>query len=203
MYVLRSGCQWNALPREHLGSASAERKRFLEWVTAGVFDAIWKAGLAEYVPVEGIAWRWRSIDGAMFKALMAQEAVGRNPIDRGKNGSKAHLLVDGRGIPLPLVVTGANAHVVMQLDKVHTANTGIPACLRCQGTGAWQTPGGLMYRRHLGLGGAPPVCAAYSASRQLAGVSPPHPAPAWPDFPAPGTCASTSRTCRRQVPRRI
>ena len=36
----------------------------------------------------------------------------------GKNGSKRHLLVDGRGVPLSLVVTGANAHDVTQLEAV-------------------------------------------------------------------------------------
>ncbi len=54
----------------------------------------------------------------MFKAPLAQEAVGRNPTDRGEKGSKRHLLVDGRGVPLSLVVTGANAHNVTQLEAV-------------------------------------------------------------------------------------
>ena len=66
VYVLRTGCQWKALPKERFGSASAVHKRFLEWEAAGVFEAIWKAGLAEYDQMEGIAWRWQSIDGAMF-----------------------------------------------------------------------------------------------------------------------------------------
>src|ERR1035437_6021844 len=35
-----------------------------------------------------------------------------------KNGSKRHLLVDGRGVPLSLIVTGANRHDVTQLDAV-------------------------------------------------------------------------------------
>ena len=35
-----------------------------------------------------------------------------------KKGSKRHLLVDGRGVPLSLVVTGANQHDVTQLDAV-------------------------------------------------------------------------------------
>ena len=48
VYVLRTGCQWKALPKERFGSASAVHKRFLEWEKAGVFEAIWKAGLAEY-----------------------------------------------------------------------------------------------------------------------------------------------------------
>lgn len=36
----------------------------------------------------------------------------------GKKGCKRHLLVDGRGVPLSLVVTGANAHDVTQLEAV-------------------------------------------------------------------------------------
>jgi hypothetical protein len=48
----------------------------------------------------------------MTKAPLAQEAVGKNPTDRGKNGSKRHMLVDGAGVPLALVVTGANRHDV-------------------------------------------------------------------------------------------
>jgi transposase len=35
--VLRTGCQWKALPAERFGSASAVPKRFLEWERAGFF----------------------------------------------------------------------------------------------------------------------------------------------------------------------
>jgi DDE family transposase len=34
--------------------------------------------------------------------------VGANPVDRGKPGSKLHLVCDGRGLPLTAVVTAAN-----------------------------------------------------------------------------------------------
>jgi hypothetical protein len=37
--------------------------------------------------MEGIAWRWQSIDGAMMKAPLAQEQVGPNPTDREKTGA--------------------------------------------------------------------------------------------------------------------
>jgi len=40
------------------------------------------------------------------------------PDGLGGNGSKRHLLVDGRGVPLSLVVTGANRHDVSQLGAV-------------------------------------------------------------------------------------
>jgi len=36
----------------------------------------------------------------------------------GKKGSKRHLLVDGHGVPLSLIVTGANRHDVSQLAAV-------------------------------------------------------------------------------------
>jgi len=34
--------------------------------------------------------------------------VGANPVDRGKPGSKLHLVCEGSGLPLTVVVTAAN-----------------------------------------------------------------------------------------------
>jgi transposase len=36
--------------------------------------------------------------------------VGANPVDRAKRGSKLHLAVEGTGLPLSLLVTGANTN---------------------------------------------------------------------------------------------
>jgi IS5 family transposase len=41
----------------------------------------------------------------------------------GKNGSKRHLLVDARGAPLSIIVTGANRHDVTQLGAVLARQT--------------------------------------------------------------------------------
>jgi putative transposase len=38
------------------------------------------------------------------------EATGLNPTDRGKSGTKRSLLTDGQGVPLGVVVAGANRH---------------------------------------------------------------------------------------------
>jgi len=89
MYVLRTGCQWKALPKERFGSPSAIHTHFMHWMRAGFFVALWRAGLAEYDEMESIAWNWQSIDGAMVKAPLAQETVGRNPTDRGKKRNQA------------------------------------------------------------------------------------------------------------------
>jgi transposase len=88
VYVLRTGCQWKALPRE-FGSASAIHAHFQLWQAAGFFLRLWRAGLAEYDEMEAIAWNWQSIDGAMHKAPLATECVGPNPTDRGKKWAQA------------------------------------------------------------------------------------------------------------------
>jgi len=89
VYVLRTGCQWKALPEERFGSASSVHKYFRLWAAKGVFVRLWRKGLAEYDELEGIAWRWQSLDGGMVKAPLAQEAVGPNPTDRGKKREQA------------------------------------------------------------------------------------------------------------------
>lgn len=66
-YVLRTGCQWNALPRS-LGASSTVHDRFQEWREAGVFEKMWRAGVMEYDNEKGIDWQWQSMDGAMTKA---------------------------------------------------------------------------------------------------------------------------------------
>lgn len=84
MYVLRTGIQWRALPKAVYGSPSAIHAYFQKWHRAGLFTDLWRAGLAEYDEMEGIAWEWLSADGSQGKAPLALEAVGPNPTDRGK-----------------------------------------------------------------------------------------------------------------------
>jgi transposase len=82
-YVLRTGCQWKALPKEY-GAASSIHQYFMEWTEARFFEGIWRAGLQKYDELKGIGWEWQSVDGCMVKAPLAREAVGHNPTDRGK-----------------------------------------------------------------------------------------------------------------------
>ena len=89
VYVLRTGCQWKALPKERFGSSSSIHAYFIYWLKEGFFLRMWQTGLAEYDEMEGIAWEWQSIDGAMVKAPLAQIAVGPNPTDRGKKWKQA------------------------------------------------------------------------------------------------------------------
>jgi transposase len=92
VYVLRTGIQWKALPKERLGSPSAIHRHFLRWQAAGFFEQLWQAGLIEYDEMAGIAWTWQSLDGSLSKAPLARDAVGPNPTDRGKKREQAQPL---------------------------------------------------------------------------------------------------------------
>jgi transposase len=74
-YVLRTGCQWNAIPRE-FGTGSTVHRYFQEWVATGVFRKLWKASLLEYDELKGIQWNWQSVDGAMTKSPLG----GKKPV---------------------------------------------------------------------------------------------------------------------------
>lgn len=87
-YVLRTGCQWKAVPPE-FGSGSTLHRRFQQWVKRGVFRKLWQAGLMEYDALAGIQWDWQSIDGAMTKAPLGGEKYGPKPHRPGQIGHEA------------------------------------------------------------------------------------------------------------------
>src|SRR5580765_3259148 len=53
-YVLRTGCQWAALNQTELCAKSTAHDRFAEWVAAGVFLALWRAGVEGFDELRGI-----------------------------------------------------------------------------------------------------------------------------------------------------
>jgi putative transposase len=55
------------------------------------------------------------------------EATGANPTDRGKPGTKRHLLTEGKGVPVAVVVTGANRHDRTKLADLLDATVVEPA----------------------------------------------------------------------------
>jgi len=63
----------------------------------------------------------RDQDGSRLGERSGQkggELIGPNPTDRGKNGSKYHLLVTADGLPLAIAVTGANRHDSMLVEPI-------------------------------------------------------------------------------------
>jgi transposase len=72
-FVLKTGCQWNALNATGICSSSSAHRRFQEWNEAGVFRKLWKKCLERYDELKGIDWSFCSMDGAMTKAPLGGE----------------------------------------------------------------------------------------------------------------------------------
>jgi putative transposase len=79
-FVLRTGCQWNALNETGICPSSTAHDRFQEWTKAGVFHRLWQLSLQEYDELKGIDWSLQAMDGAMNKA----------PLGGGKNRPKPY-----------------------------------------------------------------------------------------------------------------
>jgi len=116
-YILVSGIQWKALPRS-LGRSSTVNDRYRKWVRLGLFMDLWRFCLYVYDYLHGLDWEWQAMDGAMTKAPLGCENTGPNPTDRAKKGTKRHVLTDGEGIPLSVVVTAANRNDFKETKNV-------------------------------------------------------------------------------------
>jgi putative transposase len=88
IYVLRTGIQWNALPRE-LGASTTVYDRFRLWEKQGFFDRVWQAGLQEYDELVGIDWQWQSLDGVKTKAQIARRRDRREYHRSRQTGNQA------------------------------------------------------------------------------------------------------------------
>ena len=94
-YVLRTGCQWQALRQTELVAPSTAHDRFQEWVEAGVFLHLWRAGVDRFDELKGIDWDWLRLDGAMTKAPLGGEKKRAEP-DGSRHGGRQAQPVDRR-----------------------------------------------------------------------------------------------------------
>lgn len=69
LFRLRTGCQWNHLPKEFPDDSSVHRT-FQRWVKLGVLEGIWAVLVAECEELAGVNWEWQAADAAMGKARM-------------------------------------------------------------------------------------------------------------------------------------
>jgi len=67
IYRLRTGCQWNHLPKE-FGDDSTVHRTMQRWFARGVFDRIWAQLVEACAELGAVDWSWQSIDGSMGKA---------------------------------------------------------------------------------------------------------------------------------------
>jgi transposase len=67
LFVLRSGCRWEDLPRE-LGSATTAWRRLKTWEEAGVWENIWRAVLGSLEAQDKLEWAQAFLDGSFVPA---------------------------------------------------------------------------------------------------------------------------------------
>jgi transposase len=91
-------------------SATTLRDRRDEWISAGLFQQLEQLCLEAYDRITGLDLADVSVDGCIVKAPCGGEAAGKSPVDRGKQGTKRSVLVDGSGLPLGCVAAPANCH---------------------------------------------------------------------------------------------
>jgi len=91
-------------------SATTLRRRRDEWIEAGVMDELEEAAREAYDRVIGLQLADVAVDCRIAKAPRGGEKAGKSPVDRGEQGLKRSMMVDGEGIPLGVAAAGANRH---------------------------------------------------------------------------------------------
>ena len=119
LFVLKTGMAWDDLPAElGCGCGKTCRHYLRLWHEAGVWRQLHRTLLAELNGADQIDWQRALIDASFAKAPEGGEDTGPNPTDRGKSGSKHHLMTDAQGVPLAATVTAANVNEVTQVGNV-------------------------------------------------------------------------------------
>lgn len=85
IFRMRTGCQWNQLPKEFPDDSSVHRT-FQRWVRLGVLNRIWAALVAECAELGGVDWEWQAADGAMGKARMGGIVSVPIPLTAARTG---------------------------------------------------------------------------------------------------------------------
>src|SRR5438093_63822 len=78
-YVLRTGCQGEALHQPELGAKATAHDRLHAWVAADGFLPLWHVGGEQCDELQGMDWDGVSLDGAMTKAPLGGKKTGPQP----------------------------------------------------------------------------------------------------------------------------
>ena len=116
LFVLKTGIQWEHLPQEMgCGSGMTCWRRLRDWQKAGVWSQVHQLLLTKLRQADQLDWSRAVVDSAFVRAVGAGAKSGPNPTDRGKAGSKHHLLTEAQGIPLAALLTAANVPDIVPL----------------------------------------------------------------------------------------
>ena len=69
IFRLRTGCQWNRLPREYPDDSTVHR-HFQRWIQRDVLDHSWATVQEACEDLGGCDWEWQAADGWLGKARL-------------------------------------------------------------------------------------------------------------------------------------
>ena len=75
LYVLRSGCRWQDLPRRY-GAPTTVWRRLRTWAEQGVWERIWRAALTALDAHGRLDWSRAFLDGSFVAAKRGAAASG-------------------------------------------------------------------------------------------------------------------------------
>ncbi|MEU7473786.1 IS5 family transposase [Streptomyces sp. NPDC044984] len=110
VFVAISGCMWRQLPLVFGPSGPTAHRCFIEWSAARVWAKLHRLVLDELGACGELDWSRCAIDSVNMRAVKGGGLTGPNPVDRGKKGSKIHLITERTGLPLLIGISGANLH---------------------------------------------------------------------------------------------
>jgi hypothetical protein len=90
-------------------SRSTAHRRFTQWTAYGLWEQLHQQFLHRLGVVSESDWS-RAVIDSISVCAEGGELTGPNPVDRGKRGSKIHVLCDRRGVPLTCLISAANTH---------------------------------------------------------------------------------------------
>jgi transposase len=126
VFVLSTGIRWNDLPLElGCGSGTTCWRRLRAWQRAGVWQQLHRVVLDRLGQGGVLDWSRAAVDSVSVRAKRGGEVTGPSPTDRGKAGTKYHVLCDRNGLPLNVLITGANTHDSRMLAPLLDTNPGV------------------------------------------------------------------------------
>ncbi|MEV7981607.1 IS5 family transposase [Streptomyces sp. NPDC086519] len=117
LFVATTGCTWRQLPPVFGPSGPTAPRRFTEWSRARVWGKLHRLVLDELGARGELDWSRCAIDSVNMRATKG-DLTGSNPVDRGKKGSKIHLITERTGLPLSIGISAANTHDSQGLEPL-------------------------------------------------------------------------------------
>jgi transposase len=97
LFILRTGCQWEYLPKElGCGCGMTCWRRLRDWQAAGVWEKIWRILLDELGLADEIDWSQVAIDSCSVRAVFGGRGQAPTPPIEAKMARNGMLCVTGR-----------------------------------------------------------------------------------------------------------